>query len=102
MKQGTPISDKITYTYHIDATDNAGGSGIKAFSCNGGETWQTSGDFELKGGKSYDFRVKDQAENESAVLSYMPNYDTTAPTINDVQQSTDKPTNQAVTVTVTA
>lgn len=102
LKQGTPISDKITYTYHIDATDNAGGSGIKAFSCNGGETWQTSGDFELKGGKSYDFRVKDQAENESAVLSYMPNYDTTAPTINDVQQSTDKPTNQAVTVTVTA
>lgn len=102
LKQGTPISDKITYTYHIDATDNAGGSGIKAFSCNGGETWQTSGDFELKGGKSYDFRVKDQAENESAVLSYMPNYDTTAPTINDAQQSTDKPTNQAVTVTVTA
>lgn len=102
LKQGTPISDKITYTYHIDATDNAGGSGIKAFSCNGGETWQTSGDFELKGGESYDFRVKDQAENESAVLSYMPNYDTTAPTINDVQQSTDKPTNRAVTVTVTA
>ena len=102
LKQGTPISDKITYTYHIDAADNEGGSGIKAFSCNGGETWQTSGDFELKGGKSYDFRVKDQAENESAVLSYMPNYDTTAPTINDVQQSTDKPTNQAVTVTVTA
>lgn len=102
LKQGTPISDKITYTYHIDATDNAGGSGIKAFSCNGGETWQTSGDFELKGGKSYDFLVIDQAENESAVLSYMPNYDTTAPTINDVQQSTDKPTNQAVTVTVNA
>lgn len=102
LKQGTYISDQITYTYHIDATDNAGGSGIKAFSCNGGETWQTSGDFELKGGESYDFRVKDQAENESAVLSYMPNYDTTAPTINDVQQSTDKPTNRAVTVTVTA
>lgn len=102
LKQGTPISDKITYTYHIDATDNAGGSGIKAFSCNGGKKWQTSGDFELKGGESYDFRVKDQAENESAVLRYIPNYDTTAPTINDVQQSTDKPTNQAVTVTVTA
>lgn len=102
LKQGTPISDKITYTYHIDATDNEGGSGIKAFSCNGGEKWQTSGDFELKGGKSYDFLVIDQAENESAVLRYMPNYDTTAPTINDVQQSTDKPTNQAVTVTVNA
>lgn len=102
LKQGTPISDKITYTYHIDATDNAGGSGIKAFSCNGGKKWQTSGDFELKGGESYDFRVKDQAENESAVLRYIPNYDTTAPTINDVQQSTDKPTNRAVTVTVTA
>lgn len=102
LKQGTPISDKITYTYHIDATDNVGGSGIKFFSCNGGKTWQTSGDFELKGGKSYDFLVIDQAENESAVLRYMPNYDTTAPTINDVQQSTDKPTNQAVTVTVTA
>lgn len=102
LKQGTYISDQITYTYHIDATDNVGGSGIKAFSCNGGETWQASGDFKLKGGESYDFRVKDQAENESAVLSYMPNYDTTAPTINDVQQSTDKPTNQAVTVTVNA
>lgn len=102
LKQGTPISDKITYTYHIDATDNVGGSGIKAFSCNGGKKWQTSGDFELKGGESYDFRVKDQAENESAVLRYIPNYDTTAPTINDVQQSTDKPTNRAVTVTVTA
>lgn len=102
LKQGTPISDKITYTYHIDAADNEGGSGIKAFSCNGGETWQTSGDFELKGGKSYDFCVKDQAENVSEVLHYIPNYDTTAPTINDVQQSTDKPTNQAVTVTVTA
>ena len=102
LKQGTPISDKITYTYHIDATDNVGGSGIKAFSCNGGKKWQTSGDFELKGGKSYDFLVIDQAENESAVLRYMPNYDTTAPTINDVQQSTDKPTNQAVTVTVNA
>lgn len=102
LKQGTYISDQITYTYHIDATDNEGGSGIKFFSCNGGEKWQTSGDFELKGGKSYDFRVKDQAENESAVLRYMPNYDTTAPTINDVQQSTDKPTNQAVTVTVNA
>lgn len=102
LKQGTPISDKITYTYHIDATDNAGGSGIKAFSCNGGEKWQTSGDFELKGGESYDFCVKDQAENESAVLVYTPNYDTTAPTINDVQQSTDKPTNRAVTVTVNA
>lgn len=102
LKQGTPISDKITYTYHIDATDNAGGSGIKAFSCNGGETWQTSGDFELKGGESYDFRVKDQAENVSDVLVYTPNYDTTVPTINDVQQSTDKPTNRAVTVTVTA
>ena len=102
LKQGTYISDQITYTYHIDATDNVGGSGIKLFSCNGGETWQTSGDFELKGGKSYDFCVKDQAENESAVLVYTPNYDTTAPTINDVQQSTDKPTNQAVTVTVTA
>lgn len=35
-------------------------------------------------------------------MPYVPNYDTTAPTINDVQQSTDKPTNQAVTVTVTA
>lgn len=102
LKQGTYISDKITYTYHIDATDNVGGSGIKFFSCNGGETWQTSGDFKLKGGESYDFCVKDQAENESAVLVYTPNYDTTAPTINDVQQSTDKPTNQAVTVTVTA
>lgn len=102
LKQGTYISDKITYTYHIDATDNEGGSGIKFFSCNGGETWQTSGDFKLKGGESYDFCVKDQAENESAVLVYTPNYDTTAPTINDVQQSTDKPTNQAVTVTVTA
>lgn len=102
LKQGTYISDQITYTYHIDATDNVGGSGIKAFSCNGGETWQTSGDFKLKGGESYDFCVKDQAENESAVLVYTPNYDTTAPTINDVQQSTDKPTNQAVTVTVTA
>lgn len=102
LKQGTYISDQITYTYHIDATDNEGGSGIKVFSCNGGETWQTSGDFKLKGGESYDFRVKDQAENESAVLPYVPNYDTTAPTINDVQQSTDKPTNQAVTVTVTA
>ena len=102
LKQGTPISDKITYTYHIDATDNEGGSGIKFFSCNGGKTWQTSGDFKLKGGESYDFRVKDQAENESAVLPYVPNYDTTAPTINDVQQSTDKPTNQAVTVTVNA
>lgn len=102
LKQGIYISDQITYTYHIDATDNEGGSGIKAFSCNGGETWQASGDFKLKGGESYDFRVKDQAENESAVLSYMPNYDTTAPTINDVQQSTDKPTNQAVTVTVNA
>ena len=102
LKQGTYISDQITYTYHIDATDNVGGSGIKLFSCNGGETWQTSGDFELKGGKSYDFCVKDQAENESAVLVYTPNYDTTAPTINDVQQSTDKPTTQAVTVTVTA
>lgn len=102
LKQGTYISDKITYTYHIDATDNEGGSGIKFFSCNGGKTWQTSGDFKLKGGESYDFRVKDQAENESAVLPYVPNYDTTVPTINDVQQSTDKPTNQAVTVTVTA
>lgn len=102
LKQGTYISDQITYTYHIDATDNEGGSGIKFFSCNGGETWQASGDFKLKGGESYDFRVKDQAENESAVLVYTPNYDTTAPTINDVQQSTDKPTNQAVTVTVTA
>lgn len=102
LKQGTYISDKITYTYHIDATDNVGGSGVQKFSCNGGKTWQTSGDFELKGGESYDFRVKDQAENESAVLRYIPNYDTTAPTINDVQQSTDKPTNQAVTVTVTA
>lgn len=103
LKQGTYISDQITYTYHIDATDNVGGSGIKFFSCNGGKTWQTSGDFKLKGGESYDFRVKDQAENESAVLVYTPNYDTTAPTINDdVQQSTDKPTNQAVTVTVTA
>lgn len=102
LKQGTYISDQITYTYHIDATDNVGGSGIKLFSCNGGETWQTSGDFKLKGGESYDFCVKDQAENESAVLVYTPNYDTTAPTINDVQQSTDKPTNQAVTVTVTA
>ena len=102
LKQGTYISDQITYTYHIDATDNEGGSGIKFFSCNGGETWQTSGDFKLKGGESYDFCVKDQAENESAVLVYTPNYDTTAPTINDVQQSTDKPTNQAVTVTVTA
>ena len=102
LKQGTYISDKITYTYHIDATDNVGGSGVQKFSCNGGETWQTSGDFELKGGESYDFRVKDQAENESAVLRYIPNYDTTAPTINDVQQSTDKPTNRAVTVTVTA
>ena len=102
LKQGTYISDQITYTYHIDATDNEGGSGIKLFSCNGGETWQTSGDFKLKGGESYDFCVKDQAENESAVLVYTPNYDTTAPTINDVQQSTDKPTNQAVTVTVTA
>lgn len=102
LKQGTYISDQITYTYHIDATDNEGGSGIKFFSCNGGKTWQTSGDFKLKGGESYDFCVKDQAENESAVLVYTPNYDTTAPTINDVQQSTDKPTNQAVTVTVTA
>lgn len=102
LKQGTYISDQITYTYHIDATDNEGGSGIKFFSCNGGETWQASGDFKLKGGESYDFRVKDQAENESAVLVYTPNYDTTAPTIKDVQQSTDKPTNQAVTVTVTA
>ena len=102
LKQGTYISDQITYTYHIDATDNEGGSGIKFFSCNGGETWQASGDFKLKGGESYDFCVKDQAENESAVLVYTPNYDTTAPTINDVQQSTDKPTNQAVTVTVTA
>lgn len=102
LKQGTYISDQITYTYHIDATDNEGGSGIKVFSCNGGETWQASGDFKLKGGESYDFCVKDQAENESAVLVYTPNYDTTAPTINDVQQSTDKPTNQAVTVTVTA
>lgn len=102
LKQGTYISDQITYTYHIDATDNEGGSGIKFFSCNGGETWQTSGDFKLKGGESYDFCVKDQAENESAVLVYTPNYDTTAPTINDVQQSTDKPTNQAVAVTVTA
>lgn len=102
LKQGTYISDQITYTYHIDATDNEGGSGIKFFSCNGGETWQTSGDFKLKGGESHDFCVKDQAENESAVLVYTPNYDTTAPTINDVQQSTDKPTNQAVTVTVTA
>ena len=102
LKQGTYISDQITYTYHIDATDNEGGSGIKFFSCNGGKTWQTSGDFKLKGGESYDFCVKDQAENESAVLPYVPNYDTTAPTINDVQQSTDKPTNQAVTVTVNA
>ena len=102
LKQGTYISEKITYTYHLDATDNVGGSGVQKFSCNGGETWQTSGDFELKGGESYDFRVKDQAENESAVLRYIPNYDTTAPTINDVQQSTDKPTNRAVTVTVTA
>ena len=102
LKQGTYISDQITYTYHIDATDNEGGSGIKFFSCNGGKTWQTSGDFKLKGGESYDFCVKDQAENESAVLPYVPNYDTTVPTINDVQQSTDKPTNQAVTVTVTA
>lgn len=102
LKQGTYISDQITYTYHIDATDNEGGSGIKFFSCNGGKTWQTSGDFKLKGGESYDFCVKDQAENESAVLVYTPNYDTTAPTINDVQQSTDKPTNQSVTVTVTA
>lgn len=99
---GAYISDKVTYTYHIDATDNVGGSGIKVFSCNGGKTWQTSGDFKLKGGESYDFRVKDQAENVSDVLVYTPNYDTTAPTINDVQQSTDKPTNQAVTVTVTA
>lgn len=102
LKRGTSISDIITYTYHIDATDNVGGSGIKVFSCNGGETWQTSGDFKLKGGKSYDFCVKDQAENVSEVLHYIPKYDTTAPTINDVQQSTDKPTNQAVTVTVTA
>lgn len=102
LKRGTSISDIITYTYHIDATDNVGGSGIKLFSCNGGETWQTSGDFKLKGGKSYDFRVQDQAENVSEVLHYIPKYDTTAPTIKDVQQSTDKPTNQAVTVTVTA
>ena len=77
LKQGTYISDQITYTYHIDATDNEGGSGIKFFSCNGGKTWQTSGDFKLKGGESYDFCVKDQAENESAVLPYVPNYDTT-------------------------
>ena len=99
---GAYISDKVTYTYHIEAVDNEGGSGIKVFSCNGGKTWQTSGDFKLKGGESYDFRVKDQAENVSDILVYTPNYDTTAPTINDVQQSTDKPTNQAVTVTVTA
>ena len=99
---GAYISDKVTYTYHIEAVDNEGGSGIKAFSCNGGETWQTSGDFELKGGAPYHFCVQDQAENVSDVLVYTPNYDTTAPTINDVQQSTDKPTNQAVTVTVNA
>lgn len=99
---GAYISDKVTYTYHIEAVDNEGGSGIKDFSCNGGETWQTSSDFKLQGGAPYHFCVRDQAENESAVLRYMPNYDTTAPTINDVQQSTDKPTNQAVTVTVNA
>lgn len=102
LKQGTYISDKITYTYHIDATDNVGGSGVQKFSCNGGKTWQTSGDFELKGEAPYHFCVKDQVENVSDVLVYTPNYDTTAPTINDVQQSTDKPTNQAVTVTVNA
>lgn len=102
LKQGTYISDKITYTYHIDATDNVGGSGVQKFSCNGGKTWQTSGDFELKGEAPYHFCVKDQVENVSDVLVYTPNYDTTAPTINDVQQSTDKPTNRAVTVTVTA
>lgn len=102
LKQGTYISDNLTYTYHIEAVDNEGGSGIKAFSCDGGKTWQTSSDFKLQGGAPYHFCVRDQAENVSDVLVYTPNYDTTAPTINDVQQSTDKPTNQAVTVTVNA
>lgn len=99
---GKYISDIVKYTYHIEAVDNEGGSGIQSFSRDGGTTWQTSGDFELKGEAPYYFCVKDQAGNVSEVLPYTPNYDTTAPTINDVQQSTDKPTNQTVTVTVTA
>lgn len=98
---GVYISDKVTYTYHIEATDE-GGSGIQSFSRDGGKTWQPTGDFKLKGEAPYHFCVKDQAENVSDVLVYTPNYDTTAPTINGVQQSTDKPTNQAVTVTVSA
>lgn len=95
----TFTSPYVNYDFYITATDDK--SGVAQYSCDK-ENWQTENKFSLKGAGIYTFYVKDNAGNISEVKELSLSGDSTAPQISGITKSTTEPTNQPVTITITA
>ena len=90
-------------TLTVDADDN-GGSGVVAYSFDGGKSWQESNKKVYSANTSnISVKVKDRVGYESAAQSInVDNIDTTAPVIKSVTKDPNEWTNGQVTLTVNA
>lgn len=91
-------SKYIDYDFYVNATDDK--SGVASYSIDG-EKYQESNKFTMKGAGKYTFYVKDNAGNIQK-LEYSLKGDDTKPVIDEISYSNENPTNESITVTVTA
>ena len=91
-------SKHIDYDFYVNATDDK--SGIASYSIDG-EEFQESNKFTMKGAGNYTFYVKDNAGNVQK-CEYSLKGDDTKPVIDKISYSNENPTNEPITLTVTA
>jgi hypothetical protein len=110
INNDTQYTNSATVTLNLSASDNAGGSGLyKMQFSNDNSTWSTAESYTTvkswtlvpgDGEKTVYVKYEDAAGNWSQVYSDGITLDVTAPVVSISQVVT--PTNQAVTLTVTA
>ena len=107
-----PTIDEITYTpkgwtkenvtITVKASDSESGLATKAYSFDGGKTWQASNKFKVPKNQTVPIWVIDKAGNPKKTSIKITNIDKTAPTISKVELTPSAWTNGNVKVTVTA